>query len=148
MGPSPRAPASPRPGWRDTLWRRARSLTAEAFFHGIAGLASLHPAASPERHGIDVERDVAYGPDPRWHRLDLYRPVHRPGPWPVVFYAHGGAFHLLSKDTHWMMGLMFARFGYLVVNISYRYQRAEASSTGVGLNQIDLSGEWPIAAGW
>jgi acetyl esterase len=37
-----------------------------------------------------------------------------------VFYAHGGAFHLLSKDTHWLMGLVFARFGYLVVNISYR----------------------------
>jgi acetyl esterase len=116
----PRAPASLRQPWRDTLWRKARSLTAEAFFHGIAGLASLHPAASPERHGVDLERDVAYGPEPRWHRLDLYRPVHRPGPWPVVFYVHGGAFHLLSKDTHWLMGLAFARFGYLVVNISYR----------------------------
>ena len=56
------------------------------------------------------------GPD----QLDIYRPVHRPGPWPVVFYVHGGAFHLLSKDTHWLMGLVFARFGYLVVNISYR----------------------------
>ena len=37
-----------------------------------------------------------------------------------MFYVHGGAFHLLSKDTHWLMGLVFARFGYLVVNISYR----------------------------
>jgi LPS-assembly protein len=35
-----------------------------------------------------------------------------------------------------------------VVNASYRYQRAEASSTGEGLHQIDLSGQWPIAAGW
>lgn len=35
-----------------------------------------------------------------------------------------------------------------VVNFSYRYQRAEASSTGVGLNQVDVSGQWPIAAGW
>lgn len=95
-------------------------MTAEAFFQGLAGLASLHPAASPARHGITVERDVIYGPDPRWHRLDIYRPVHRPGPWPVVFYVHGGGFHLLSKDTHWLMGLAFARFGYLVINISYR----------------------------
>ena len=45
------------------------------------------------------------------HRLDIYRPIHRPKPWPVVFYVHGGAFHLLSKDTHWLMGLVFARFG-------------------------------------
>lgn len=106
--------------WRNTLWRRARSFSAEVFFEGLAALGALHPAARPARHGIEVERDVVYGDDPRWHRLDLYRPVHRPGPWPVVFYVHGGAFHLLSKDTHWLMGLLFARFGYLVVNISYR----------------------------
>lgn len=104
---------------RDTRWRRARSAVASAFFEGLAQLGSLHPAASPKRHGVEVERDIAYGPDPM-QRLDVYRPVHRPGPWPVVFYTHGGAFHLLSKDTHWLMGLAFARFGYLVVNISYR----------------------------
>lgn len=39
---------------------------------------------------------------------------------PVVMYVHGGGFSTLSKDTHWMMGLMFARAGYLVCNISYR----------------------------
>src|SRR5262249_57175914 len=86
----------------------------------VAAAAAVPPAASRERSGLDVDRDGGYGPDPRWHRLDLYRPVHRPGPWPVVFYAHGGAVHLLSKDTHLLMGLVFARFGYLVVNISYR----------------------------
>ena len=106
--------------WRDTLWRRTRSFVAETFFETLAGMASLLPPAAPERHGIEVQRDLVYGRDARWHRLDLYRPVHRPGPWPVVLYAHGGAFHLLSKDTHWLMGLVFARFGYLVVNISYR----------------------------
>jgi len=119
------SPSSGRPApspqvWRNTLWRRARSLAAETFFQGFATLGALHPAARPARHGIEVERDVVYGDDPRWHLLDVYRPVHRPGPWPVVFYVHGGAFHLLSKDTHWLMGLVFARFGYLVVNISYR----------------------------
>ena len=34
-----------------------------------------------------------------------------------MFYAHGGAFSLLSKDTHWIMGLAFARHGYLVVSV-------------------------------
>ena len=103
-----------------TLWRRARTFAVESMFQGFAGLGALHPAARPARHGVEVERDVIYGDDRRWHRLDLYRPVHRPGPWPVVFYVHGGGFHLLSKDTHWLMGLVFARYGYLVVNISYR----------------------------
>jgi LPS-assembly protein len=35
-----------------------------------------------------------------------------------------------------------------VINASYRFQRAEASSTGEGLRQIDISGQWPIAPGW
>jgi acetyl esterase len=118
-GPSP-GPTVALRAWRDALWRRTRSLAAETFFETLAGVASLHPAASPARHGIEVERDIAYGDDGKWHRLDLYRPVDRPGPWPVVLYVHGGAFHLLSKDTHWLMGLVFARFGYLVANISYR----------------------------
>src|SRR4051812_32013 len=80
----------------------------------------MTPMANPKRHGIEVERNVVYGPHADYNLLDIYRPVTRPKPWPVVFYVHGGAFHLLSKDTHWLMGLVFARFGYLVVNISYR----------------------------
>lgn len=115
-----RTAGAPRSGWRGAVWRRTRSFAAETFFETLSGMASLHPAASPRRHGIEVERDVIYGPDRKWHRLDLYRPVGRPGPWPVVLYVHGGAFHLLSKDTHWLMGLVFARYGFLVANISYR----------------------------
>lgn len=116
-------PAAPAPAphvYRDTLWRRIRSLAATAFFEGLSTAGRLTPLANPRRHGIEVERDVIYGKHDDWNLLDIYRPVHRPGPWPVVFYVHGGAFHLLSKDTHWLMGLVFARFGYLVVNISYR----------------------------
>jgi acetyl esterase len=100
--------------------RRARSFAAAAFFEALSAAGRMHPAANPKRHGVEVESDVIYGPHGEHNRLDIYRPVHRPRPWPVVFYVHGGAFHLLSKDTHWLMGLVFARFGYLVVNISYR----------------------------
>jgi acetyl esterase len=120
---SPPAPASVAPvaqPYRDTLWRRARSFAATVFFEGLSSLGQLHPAASPRRQGVEVEHDVVYGDDAKFHQLDIYRPVNRPKPWPVVFYVHGGAFHLLSKDTHWLMGLVFARYGYLVVNISYR----------------------------
>ena len=97
--------------YRDTVFRRLRSFAAETFFGGLATLGQLHPAANPKRHGIEVERDLIYGDDHEWHQLDIYRPINRPKPWPVVFYAHGGAFHLLSKDTHWLMGLVFARYG-------------------------------------
>lgn len=107
-------------GARAAVTRRARSAAVSAVFEALAGAAALHPASAPTRHGVEVERDLPYGPDRRFHLLDLYRPVTRPRPWPVVLYVHGGGFHLLSKDTHWLMGLAFARFGYLVVNISYR----------------------------
>lgn len=117
--PPPDPAARPR-RYRETLFRRARTLAATAFFEGLASLGALHPAAAPKRHGVEVERDQVYGDDGQYHLLDIYKPVHRPRPWPVVFYVHGGAFHLLSKDTHWLMGLVFARFGYMVVNISYR----------------------------
>jgi len=84
-------------------------------------LARRHPRARASRHGVEILRDLAYAPGGHpMHRLDVYRPKLRPGPWPVVFYVHGGAFSLLSKDTHWVMGLSFARHGYLVVNVSYR----------------------------
>ncbi|MBK9030287.1 MAG: alpha/beta hydrolase [Myxococcales bacterium] len=98
--------------------RIAQGLTS-AMFHGLSRVGRWHPHARPARHGVEVETDVAYGPDPL-HVLDVYHPRHRPTPLPVVFYVHGGAFRILSKDTHWLMGLAFARRGYLVVNISYR----------------------------
>src|SRR4029079_14618361 len=58
---------------------------------------------------------------------------------------------------YWLREGMVQRFSFgtryspeiaKVVNVSYRFQRAEASSTGTGFNQVDLSGQWPIAAGW
>src|SRR6185295_2594817 len=54
------------------------------------------------------------------HRLDVYRPTNRSGPFPTVLYVHGGGFRILSKDTHWIMALAFARRGFQVVNINYR----------------------------
>ena len=105
--------------------RRVRGLVAHTlsstFLHTLARAGSLHPRARPARHRVEVEKDLRYRAGTgREHVLDLYRPIGRPGPLPVVFYVHGGAFQILSKDTHWMMGLAFARHGYLVVNISYR----------------------------
>ncbi|AKF11614.1 alpha/beta hydrolase [Sandaracinus amylolyticus] len=106
----------------EDLRRAAGSAVVESFFRGLSRVASLHPNARPERHGVIVERDIPYvdrpGPE---HRLDVYRPQHdAPGPRPVVMYVHGGGFRILSKDTHWLMGLAFARRGYVVFNVDYR----------------------------
>lgn len=100
-------------------WAGTRLLTSAS----RAGL--LHPRSKPELHGVEVLRDLSYaapGPrvESRTHRLDVYRPTDATSPLPTVLYIHGGAFQALSKDTHWMMGLGFARRGYLVVSINYR----------------------------
>jgi acetyl esterase len=100
---------------------RMVQLGAKAFFHGLSSAGRLHPRSRPEAHNVEVIRDVPYGGTTHEsHRLDIYRPIGAQQPLPVVLYVHGGGFQLLSKDTHWLMGLVFARAGYVVCNISYR----------------------------
>ena len=103
------------------LRRRLGAVLVDTLFRGAASAGRLHPLARPERHRVEVLRDIPYrreGGQP--HKLDIYRPTDRPGPLPIVLYVHGGGFRILSKDTHWVMALAFARRGYLVFNIDYR----------------------------
>lgn len=98
----------------------ARSALASAVAGSYVGLAALGrriPAAQPARHGVEVIADVVYTGD---QRLDVYRPAERSGPLPVVVYFHGGGFRAMSKDTHWLMGIAFARRGYVTVVADYR----------------------------
>ena len=92
-----------------------------SLFEGASALGRLHPRSKPAKHGIEVLKDIAYQDTGRTeHLLDIYRPVKRQSPSPVVFYVHGGGFRFLSKDSHWLMALIFAKFGYTVVTINYR----------------------------
>jgi acetyl esterase len=84
----------------------------------VAG--SFHPAARRCLKGVDVVRDVPYCPTGQpEHLLDVYRPANAGGPLPVVLYVHGGSFRILSKNTHRVMGAIFAQHGYLTFNINY-----------------------------
>lgn len=103
------------------LRRRAGSILVDSAFRGLSSAGRLHPLSRPERHRVEVTRDLRYGgagvPE---HRLDVYRPADAQGKLPIVLYVHGGGFRILSKDTHWIMALAFARKGYLVFTIDYR----------------------------
>lgn len=104
---------------------RVRALAGDAvfrgIFHGLSTAARLHPQSEPQKHGVEVIRDVPYRATASdAHRLDLYVPRHCPAPWPVALYLHGGSFRILSKETHWVMGLSFARKGYLTLVANYR----------------------------
>ena len=121
-GPARRSPVrSSLERFRIDVRQRAQVRVSEMLLRSAASAARLHPLARPDRHNVEVIRDVPYMDDGLVdHRLDIYRPVGRTAPCPVVFYVHGGGFSLLSKDTHWVMALVWARYGYLVFNISYR----------------------------
>ncbi len=85
--------------------------------------ASVLPVYDLERLGVTRVRDLPYRPtDREEHCLDIYRPVGTTDRdrLPVVLYIHGGGFHILSKETHWVFGAAFARMGYVVFNINYR----------------------------
>lgn len=107
--------------FRVEVRQRAQIRVSEMLFRSASSAARLHPLANPDRHNVEVIRDLSYLDGGLVdHRLDIYRPSDRTGPMPIVFYVHGGGFSLLSKDTHWVMALVWARYGYLVFNISYR----------------------------
>ncbi len=99
---------------------RVAGRAIEAFFSGSAALGSLLPISNPQFHGVERIEDIAYRRSGhRAHRLDIYRPP-QDEPAPVVFYIHGGGFRFMSKESHWVMALGYARRGYMVVCINYR----------------------------
>jgi acetyl esterase len=107
--------------------RRAGAFLVDGLFKGSSRLGRLLPAARPEAHGVEVLRDLRYfDSHHELHQLDLYRPIRPPGAFgrngklPTILYLHGGGFRMLSKDSHWLPGLIFARRGYLVIVASYR----------------------------
>jgi acetyl esterase len=103
--------------------RAVGAFIVDGFFRSSSRLARMHPLARPERHGVELLRDIPYRATGKpEHLLDVYRPrVRREGELlPAVLYVHGGGFRILSKDSHWIMALQFSRHGYTVFNVNYR----------------------------
>jgi acetyl esterase len=98
-----------------------RSKTFDNIAHAFSHVRYRMPDLHPKRFGLDLERDVVYGPTKRSeHRLDIYVPARAAKPLPVVMYVHGGGFAMLSKETHRVMAFAIASRGYLTFNVNYR----------------------------
>ena len=143
-----------------TIRKRAEGLAMSSLLRGLSAAGKVLPHANMEAQGIEVLRDVPYLAGGGASRtLDVYRPQGR-GPFPTVLYIHGGGFRILSKDTHWIMGAMLARAGYLVFNINYRlapvhrfpaaledvcdayaFIAARGASFGADLDRLAIAGE-------
>lgn len=103
------------------LRQRAGALVVDNLWRALAHATRLYPQSRPERHHVEIIADIPYRTGGLVeHQADIYRPLQRTGPMPIVLYVHGGGFRFMSKDTHWLLALAFARRGYLVFNISYR----------------------------
>src|SRR3954469_20427644 len=92
----------------------------------IAGLVELAAACSPAaldlivpRSGYHVQRDLAYGADPR-QKLDLYVPDRLTGPAPVLLFFYGGSWQSGSKALYRALGQAFFSKGIITAVADYR----------------------------
>lgn len=69
--------------------------------------------------GYRIERDLAYGSDPR-QKLDLYVPDHLTAPAPVLLFFYGGSWESGSKSYYKALGQAFASKGIMVAVADYR----------------------------
>jgi acetyl esterase/lipase len=78
--------------------------------------------AAPVPEGVEVERAIVYGKTGgKDLLLDLYRPVDRKAPLPVVVWIHGGAFRGGSRTSREGTGaIQLAAKGYAVASVDYR----------------------------
>ncbi len=90
--------------------------------HGFSRLGyEILPRALADWREVEVQRDLPYrDTGSRAHLLDVYRRRDARGALPTVLYIHGGAFSMMSKDTHQIMAYVLASQGYQVFNINYR----------------------------
>ena len=100
--------------------KRVGAAVVDGFFNGAARIAKLHPRANPASHGVEHIVDVRYleGTKGKEHLLDVWRPLSGGPPTLTdrVLHSRRRLSHPL-EDTHWVMGLGFARRGYLVFNV-------------------------------
>lgn len=73
-----------------------------------------------EVEGVKRIDNLSYGPDPKWHLLDIYLPENISGKIPTIINIHGGAWCYGTKETYQFYGLSLAQQGFAFINPNYR----------------------------
>lgn len=104
----------------DFAWRRKmNNELLRLFFENLARAGNLLPQVQRHKQGLAVNRNVRFSSSKQM--LDVWRLKNSPQVRrPAVLYLHGGAFRILSKDTHWPLGALYAQAGFCVFNANYR----------------------------
>ena len=107
---------------------RLRVRAVNRAVHAFARARFALPDASPARFHITVQRDLRYRATLRSgaHARRLH-PDARSEAAPTILYVHGGGFAMLSKETHRVMALSYARRGYLVFSSTTASARSTSS---------------------
>lgn len=84
--------------------------------------------------------DLAYGPDEKWHLLDLYLPKNCTGKIPTIIHIHGGGWIYGTKETYQFYGLSLAKEGFAFVNFNY-HLGPDVQFPGI-LDDVDLLMHW------
>ena len=100
------------------------SLARRGLLASLAGLlGGCSPAAllnaTVSRKGYTVERDIAYGADPR-QKLDFYRPDTPRADGKAVIFFYGGSWDSGSKGDYLFVAQALTASGYSVVIADYR----------------------------
>ncbi len=111
---------------------------------GVPGAKSIPMGEIP-----DVGRkwlDLVYAPTSPAQQLDIYLPETGDGPFPVLFYMHGGGFRMGDKrDIYLASYLAGLDRGYALVSVNYRLS-GEAIFPA-GLQDVKAALRWLRANG-
>lgn len=78
--------------------------------------------ANGAKRAVVVEKDLVYGTGGGQElHLDLFRPADQNGTLPGLIVIHGGAWRAGSKDHMRIFCEQFARAGYVVTSVQYRF---------------------------
>lgn len=106
----------------ERMRRSISDLAVQSLFAGMTGIGALDGGASAPwatHPNLRHYRDIPYSSQFSELSLDVHRP-DASGRFPALVHIHGGAFRMMSKETHAHIADAYARGGFVVFNIDYR----------------------------
>lgn len=102
-------------------WLGLASVLGLAALSGCSASGALNALVPSDSY--QLRADLAYGPDAR-QRLDVYLPLERRTPGPVVVFFYGGSWTTGERATYRFVGEALASRGIAVVVADYRLSPA------------------------